>query len=438
MNEIETEIEQQLLQRPLPDLLPPDENWVLPHYDGLSIANLPATIAALLGSDLPGALPPLPRELWTDWLPGLRRVVLIIVDALGLRLLRGMWAAGEGRPFSRLAEAGRLVPLTSVVPSTTDAALISLRSGRPPAEHGWLAYEMYLREMGIAANAIQLRPVWGGRGDMLVDWGLDPEKMVTVPTLPQRLAAAGIPSRGVLAAYLRKSGFSKMLYRGTAEVRGHSQASDLWVQLRHLLAETRGQRTFLSAYWGGLDNVAHIYGPDTDAWQAEFRSISHLLEREFLAPLPAEDREGTLLLVTADHGQIRVPREHIVTANEDPELSRHLLVPIMGESRAAFVYPRPGHAGAIQSYLEESFPGWFAVVESAQALDAGLLGRPVAEETYARAGELLVLGRGDYALQRSQPNVPLWGRHGGLSPEEMLVPLIGARLEALPETVSFQ
>ena len=70
------EIEQILLDRQLPGLLPPEEGWVLPSYDGLSIANLPATIAALLGSDLPGALPPLPRELWADC-PNLVLVELI-------------------------------------------------------------------------------------------------------------------------------------------------------------------------------------------------------------------------------------------------------------------------------------------------------------------------------------------------------------------------
>jgi predicted AlkP superfamily pyrophosphatase or phosphodiesterase len=428
---IETKIEQQLLERPLPGFLPPEEAWVLPHYQGLSIANLPATIAALLGTELPGALPPLPRELWADWLPGLRRVMLIILDALGYRMLQGMQATGEGWPFSRLAQAGRLIPLTSVLPSTTDAAMISLRSGRSPAEHGWLAYEIYLRELGIAANAIRLRTVWGGRDDLLIDFGLDPDRIVTVPSVAEHLAAAGIPSRSVLTYYLRNTGFTKMLYRGTTEVRGHAQASDLWFHLRQLLADTRGDRTFLSGYWSGLDHAAHVYGPESEPWQAEFRTVSHLLEREFLAELPAEDRDGTLLLITADHGQIRIAQDHIVTANEDPELSQHLLVPIMGESRAAFVYPRPGRAEAIRSYLEGAFPGWFVIVDSTQALDAGLMGQPVADETYARAGELLVLGRTDHALQRSRPEVPMLGRHGGLSPEEMLVPLIGTRLDAL-------
>ena len=44
-------IEEILLARNTPGFFPPEEGWVFPHYGGLSIANLPATIAALLGSD---------------------------------------------------------------------------------------------------------------------------------------------------------------------------------------------------------------------------------------------------------------------------------------------------------------------------------------------------------------------------------------------------
>jgi hypothetical protein len=102
------DIEQSLIDRQLPEPLPPDEGWVLPHYDGLSIANIPATVAALLGTDLPGALPALPQELYADWAPGLRRIVLVILDALGLRMLQEMWAAGEGKALLDLAGVGRL------------------------------------------------------------------------------------------------------------------------------------------------------------------------------------------------------------------------------------------------------------------------------------------------------------------------------------------
>lgn len=424
-------VEQTLLKRPLPDLLPRDEGWVMPHYEGLSIANLPATIAAMLGADLPGALPPLPPELWTDWTPGLRHVVLVVLDALGYRMLQRMWAAGEGQVLSNLSGAGKLVPLTSVFPSTTDAALVSLRTGCPPAQHGWLAYTMYLRELGIAANAILLCPMWTRQSDLLVEWGLDPENLISVPTLAERLNNGGVTTGAVLSNHFRNSGFTKMLYRGVSRMRGHLHASDLWGQTRHMVTEMRGQRSLLTVYWSGIDTLAHAYGPNSDLLGAEFRSVCHLLAREFLAPLSTKDREGTLLLVTADHGQIHIPATHILSAQEDPELSQHLFLPIVGESRAAFVYPRAGRADAVRQYLQEAFPGWFTVVESMKALDAGLMGMPIHDETSARAGELLVLPNGNHALQHFRPNASLIGRHGGLTAEEMLVPLIGTRLEAL-------
>lgn len=428
------EFQATILARALPDPLPAEEGWVAPHYDGLSIANLPATVAALLtGEDpdvvLPGALPALPEALWSGWRDGLRRVILVTLDALGYRLLETMLAAGEAEAFARLAQGGSLVPLTSVFPSTTDAALISLSTGRAPAEHGWLAYEMYLRELGVAANGIQLRPVWGGHSGALVEWGLDPEKVITAPTLAQQLRRHGVETRAVYSAYFRDSGFTKMLYRGTKAVRTHLLASDFWTELRALVADTHGRRALLTAYWGGLDTVGHVYAPDTNAWRAELRTVSFLLEREFLDALPAADRKGTLLLITADHGQIRVPPQHVVTANQDARLSRLLMVPVMGEARAAFLYPRPGQAQAVRAHLEEAYPGRFVIVDSAAMLDAGLMGMPVSDESYARAGELLALPRADYALQRAVPTISLLGKHGGLSAGEMLVPLLGMRLD---------
>jgi hypothetical protein len=426
------EIEQAILGRTLPEL-PTTEGWVLPHYQGLSIANLPATIAALFGHSpgdlLPGALPPLPEELWQDWLPGLRRVVLILVDAMGYRLVQRMWQTGEGQPLASLAERGRLVPLTSVFPSTTCAALLSLHTGVGPATHGWLSYIMYLRELGILANSILLCPHKSHQRDSLVDMGLDPATAIPRPSLETGLTARGVTTRAVLSAFLAYSAFTQMLYQGVSKMRTHRQASDFWGHLRHELAKTRGRPALISGYWSGIDSLSHAYGPETDLSDGEFRTVNYLLEREFLSQLPPEDRKGTLLLITADHGQIYVPPAGIVTADEDPDLASQLLVPVSGESRAAFLYPRPSRAAAIVEHLEKAYPDWFTVLESRQALDLGLLGSPVYDESYARAGDLLVLPRGSHALQQSLPRVSLLGRHGGLTAEEMLVPLIAARLD---------
>jgi hypothetical protein len=71
--------------------------------------------------------------------------------------------------------------------------------------------------------------------------------------------------------------------------------------------------------------------------EAEFQTIDHLLGQELLVELPSADREGTLLLVTADHGQIHVPQDHVLSANDHPALNQHLMVPVVGESREAIM-----------------------------------------------------------------------------------------------------
>src|SRR5512136_1421139 len=69
---------------PLTTQLGDDVVW--PRYDGYSIANLPATFAAILGTRLPTpSMPPLPSELWRDLARDVRRVVFVLVDALGYR-----------------------------------------------------------------------------------------------------------------------------------------------------------------------------------------------------------------------------------------------------------------------------------------------------------------------------------------------------------------
>lgn len=111
-------VEQTLQARHLPDVLPTEEGWVLPHYAGLSIGNLAATISALFGSPMAGALPPLPDPIWTSRMPDLRRIILIVLDALGYRSLqKGDYALQQApHPVKLLGRHGGLSPEEMLVP----------------------------------------------------------------------------------------------------------------------------------------------------------------------------------------------------------------------------------------------------------------------------------------------------------------------------------
>ena len=427
-------IENRLRTRALPGLsgqVSLDE-FVMPSYDGWGIANIPATLACLFGGGLPSACPPLQRELWSGWTDGLRRVILVVVDALGYLQLRAAMASDEGLVFHRLAEVGHLVPLTSIFPSTTNAVLTTLWSGYSPAAHGVLAYELYLREFGVAASTLFFWPVYHRQRDALAAWGLDVEKFVPVPSLARQLSQHGVTTRLFLNRAYLDSMLSRIHTRGARQTYGFVGMADMWLGLRDVIDQHPQEKLLLAAYWDTLDAVTHQYGPDNEYWTMELRSLSTTMQRAFLDRLTPAQREGTLLLLLADHGGLSTPRRAAIRLSHHAPLRDALSLPPVGENRAVFMHARGDTLPALRQYVEAELGSAFVVLSREQVLSSGLLGPgPVYEETAHRLGDLVCLAKHDHYLARDDHQLTQLGRHGGLSAREMLVPLLGVRLDAL-------
>jgi hypothetical protein len=436
--DLAAQIEAAIGQHRLPGLeehLPAE--FILPHYDAYSIANLAATIARLLGVELAGAAPPLPADLWADMASGVRRVVMVILDAVGyLHLRRIMAESKDDLSLRRLAQAGRLLPLTSVFPSTTVVALTTIWTGRTPLEHGFLGTKLLLGDQGLLADMLSLGPAAHRKSGELLRWGWDPEEFVTVPSLGQQLTASGVQTVAHTHLPFVGGGLTRIFLRGMGDIRPHVDFSDMWINLRHTLSLRPGQAPlFVGGYWGGTDSTAHVYGPDGEPFQAALRHVVRSLEEDFLTPLPAAAREGTLLIITADHGQTTTPPERIAHLSDHPTLERALLVPPAAEARAAYLYVRPGQAETLRAYVAERLAGRFLLLETERALAAGLFGSldgvELAPEVRARLGDWLLLAQDDSRLLVTAEPVPFHGHHGSLTPEEMLVPLLMVRLDKL-------
>lgn len=416
---------------PLFDGLIDEGEFVWPAYGGRSLVNVPATLFGMLGCHAPRLSPPLPPELWSD-LGAADAVVLLLLDAVGYLRLRRHLATGRLPFLERVIEAGCFTPLTSVFPSTTTAALASLYTGRTPAAHGMLAYVLYLKEFATVAEMIRLRPHYG-RGN-LTDWGLDPEAFLPVPGIGSLLAEQGVLAAQFVHGAIAKSPLSRMFYRGFSSLCPVYSPADMFVQMRQFLVDHPKQKALVSAYWGSVDTISHARGPGGAGWAAEVETLIWALEHHFWRPMPAALRERTVLVLAADHGQVRVDHDQALYVNEHPALQRGLLLPPTGESRAAFLHARTGRLAAVRAMLEQQTAGRFATLSSPDALEAGLFGAcPWTEETAQRAGDLLLVARGGAFVGRDRedvPSLPL-GRHGGLTPEEMLIPYLAVRLDAV-------
>jgi len=162
------------------------------------------------------------------------------------------------------------------------------------------------------------------------------------------------------------------------------------------------------------------------------RALSYLFKTVFLDALTPADREGTLLLVLADHGQITTPPESAILLDDYPVLRDALYLPPLGESRTPFFYIRAGQEKVVWDYLREHFSTRFTFLSRDEAIRSGLLGpgEPYVEVPH-RLGDIVGLAHGNSFIVRDEELVhKLRGRHGGLTHQEMLVPLLAVRLDA--------
>jgi len=422
-------IENELRVRTLAGLLDQPSTFVLPDYEGRSLLNVPATLGRLLGVELPGIAAPLGEEYWRPF-ARVRRIVLVLLDAFGYRHLQQIMAEQPQGLWARLAAQGLLLPMTSVFPSTTNTSLATLLTGRGPAAHGLLGYELWLREYGVLAEMLALKPAYGTEGESLLDWGLEPQRFLPVPSLPELLSGHRVRTIALVAEQHRRSGLTRMLYRPPAQLIGYSSAAEMWSRTADALRDDHAGRSLLFVYYGGIDATAHRHGTAGGYWQREVRSVTDAFEENVMARLTASDREGTLLILIADHGFVDSPEELARDTDSDDALRQRLAIPFGGESRAAYLHTLEGPTAEEQAAVQEVLGPDYAVVSARIALEKGLFGPPpYYSESRARIGHFVAVPKGLCYLDRQGKRHQLRGRHGGLLPEEMLVPWLAVPLD---------
>jgi hypothetical protein len=413
------------------------DEFVYPAYNGLSLLNVPSGICRWMGAPPLSASPLAPGilERFTGDDKGrFRRVVLVLVDALGLYSLRRWLEADKSLVWHSLIEDGMLAALTSIVPSTTSSALTSLWTGRSTAEHSIAGYEMWMKEYGLVANMILHSPISftgspGSAGSLSMA-GFQPDTFLPYPTLGMHLAVHGIKSFAFQHLGIARSGLSKMFFK-EVDVHPFRTAAEMWINLRTLLESQPEERMFVWVYWGEIDSLSHRYGPEDERPLAEFSTFSTAFEKFFLSRLSASARENTLFILCADHGQVETQPNPHYDLRSHPNLSRRLHILPTGENRMMYLFNRPGQGEAVREYLERTWPRQFSLFDPRQAVEAGLFGPGVPHPLLLdRLGDLAATGRSRAYLWWSQKDNLLVGRHGGLSPEEMLVPFLAVRLDS--------
>jgi type I phosphodiesterase/nucleotide pyrophosphatase len=355
-------------------------------------------------ADLPGRLAALAGE----W----ERIAVVLLDGLGRHLLDPY---AQHPLLRRLASAGELVPVAAQFPSTTTAELTTLYTGRPVGDHGLYEWQVY----EPALDAVILPLPWLLAGRDHEQPALDPTDILPRPTLFERLAAAGIRCTALQPDRIWPSRYGAAALAGALVVPFKGVADGAAALAREL---ARPGLAYL--YWDGIDYAGHLHGPASEAFAAATRKALDAVAQA-AAALPA----GTMLVLTADHGQIEVDADRLDYLDVAwPELTEHLrrdrrdrALPPAGSARDCFLHVRPGAADVVAAELAGRLEARAEVRTVASLVSEGVFGT-VGPRLGARLADVCVLpapGRMAWLQAFAGHEQRFRGHHGGRTRAEM-------------------
>jgi len=380
-------------------------------FDGGSLVNLMASLIEGLGGAAPAGCPPL-ATLSAAEVADARTVVLFLVDGMGDHLL-----ARHGNLLRRWQRG----TLTSVFPTSTAPAVTTILTGQPPSRHGITGWFMNLRELATSAAILAFRSRWGGQ--TFDHAGVDASQLVGGSPIFQRLPVRSyvlMPRPLVDTPYTRSMS-------GPAERLAYDALEDCLAAVVGLAQAPGSERRYVYAYWPRLDSLCHIHGSHSHL------AVAHLvgLERAIVAAADALRGSNSLLLITADHGFTDAPREARLCLEAYPQLQECLTIPLTGEPRVAYCHVRAGWDARFEQRFDEAFHGGAELYRSQALIDAGWFGPgPVHPRLSERVGDYAVVcGPGRVLIDQlaTGPEFEQLGVHGGISEEELQVPLLSVR-----------
>ena len=356
-----------------------------PDYSGGGLVNLAAELEYRMRGDhlAPRLYPDLAATI-----PDAKTYVLVLFDGLGDLQL----AHPEAAPLRR----NRKAALDAAFSTQTTVNLATLATGTPPSVHGLVGY--LLRFPDRVVNTIW----WFDLAGQPVD--IDFRTFLPAPNLPERLAAEGIETFVIQPTGYEGSPLSDVLFRTGTAVPYHDVDDAVPFALEAAAKPDR----FVFLYLPHVDAAAHAEGQESQSYTKMMQFVAGCW-KQLAANLP----EHAVAIGTADHGHVDIPPEGNIRLDPPDGVILH------GDSRCVWV---AGDVDAARNMAKGLPVTWVDRSEM-----SGWWGpEPVSPRAADRLPDAAMLAGDGVALLYPGDEMVLAGNHGGLSPQELRVPLLVA------------
>jgi len=332
-------------------------------------------------------------------------ILFMVLDGLGYNYLvnhgSGLWL-----------RENLVSSISSVFPPSTGSAMTTFYTASAPISHGITGWYVYLKKIGAVTRFLPYTT-------LVNDIPIEPD----ITSFIGSEAWLKKVERSVFVAPNRiiHSPYSKFASKGSIRI-GYQSLRQLFGKVRNLTTKSQ-KRQFVFVYYPDLDAIAHEKGIESQAALKELVLLDKNLEK-----LAQEVPDNVRIIITADHGLVDIHKESTVLLGNHPELKKMLIAPVCGDTRSCYFYIRPNKSDNFQSYMKDNLSYACTVCKSSELVQRGWFGRGnPSKEFDGRVGDFVAIMKERYALLDRYPGQDypdLVGQHGGVSEQELLVPLI--------------
>ena len=367
--------------------------FIFPDFNK-NILNVSATLLEYLGIESEyGKITFLENELKKKY----QNVILLVVDGLGVKVLN------DNLDSNAFLRKNQLETITSVFPSTTTNATMTLRTATPPSEHGWLGWALNFQDEKKIVEIFLNQEYYTKE---VLSKGFSEKRLPFRPFYLKNGIRADIQIYTALPPYITDNQIDNNYV--------HYETKELFDNLNKI-CQKEGNK-FIYAYLDEPDKGMHLYGTKSLYARQKLEQINQLTE-EFISKNP-----NTLLIITADHGHIDI--EGYIEIYKDQAILACMAEKFSLEPRACAFHLKPGFEQqfltAFKKYQQD-----FELFKTSDLIERGVFGDEIKVKQRSFLGDYIAVGKETNKILLFKPDANRFvGHHTGLTKAEMDLPLI--------------
>lgn len=314
----------------------------------------------------------------------------MLYDGMGARVIDKL--LGEKNFFND----NKLCEIDSVFPTTTAAATTTILSGLNPSEHGWIGWNVYLKEI-----------------DKTVTLFLNEEKETGEEIKEFHAARSLMPYKNIMKK-INEAGMAKAYYVSPFGKYKYNTLYEMSEIVKNICKEDG--KKYIYVYNDEPDGSLHDFGFSSDEVKIKINEI--LAYTKSLC----EQLVDTTIIITADHGHIPTTPIYLM---KHKKLYETLIRTTSIDSRCTTFFVKPDKKEIFLEEFNNNYLNHFILFTKEEVLNNEMFGSGNYNKHFKDAlGDYLAVAKANKYFDDKKEKTNYKSHHAGITEDEMKVPVI--------------